>query len=232
MDRATNYIVNPQWDNDDKRSYRQECIIFPAKNIFGHSIPLAKQYWTLCGAHFNGDVALKGEFGQLDELDLILPHQFHGVDRESSIIKGNKKFYPEANWICGDFKEVMQEYALRGDFNPAIIHFDCVNSIKFAVPYVTRLFWFIDNNVPDSMMFVINLMLNNPYRIRKELHGRAFIDGLLKEYNCPDHWTFVNSYYRYKGTGSRSRSVLGTFIWVKEPHSKMVYSGKRLDVDN
>jgi len=229
--KSANYEENAQWDDPKKIQYREQSILDPYRKYFSHSLPKNKQYWTMCGAHFNQDTPLKGELGQLAEEELITPSQFHGVDIQEEIIERNRALYPDVNWHHGDFKEVMEQFSINGDFNPGIINYDGVRGVKFSANYVTRLLWFIDANVQDDLLFSVNILLKIPYNEDAEKEGKDFIDLLLKKYNCPDHWKMKSTYYNYEGTGDRSRSVMGVFTFVKSKHKEMIFSGKRIDIN-
>ena len=230
----TNYIKSPRWDDPQKVNSRTEAIILPYRHYFHNSIPTPKQYWTMCGAHFDETGKLKGECGQLTQDGLIKPEQFHGVDREESIIKKNKKHYPEINWYCEDFRDAMAEAAIEGWFNPAIINYDGVMQSRSSAKYLKRILNFIDNNVHEELLLVANFLLNSPYKSNVGSHcetGSEVIDELLRIYIFPDHWTVHPTYYEYPGTDKRSKSWMGMFAFVKEPHKQVVRTAnRRLDV--
>lgn len=216
----TNYIAEARWNDPKKVNYRYDAVISPYQSFFGQSLPKNKQYWTLCGAHFDehGPMQEGSEFLQLTESKLITPQQFHGVDREDSIIKENQQIHPEATWHCGDAIEAVKAAILRKNFNPAIFHFDGVNETQVTAEYVARLFRMFDDFVPDELLFVITLVMKNPYRPDKETHGNEFVEELLKHYEPPTHWRLLDTYYWYGGAGTRSNTVMGSFAWIKKKH--------------
>lgn len=236
--KRTNYIDDAQWDDKEKKRYRQECIIGPTQKLFGTSLPPDKQYWTLCGAHFNKKTRtpLKGELGHAVDSGLIQPNQFHGVDHavdasgKPIIIPQNRKFYPRANWHQGDFLEQMKKANKDKKFNPAVVNFDGVQQVKFSSSYVSKMFSFFDRAVPGAMLLVTSVILKSPYPRQKERDGNEFIEALV---DCDpfwaNHWKWSDVYYFYPGTGARSKTVMGVFTFVKEPHSEVVYSGRKIE---
>lgn len=226
----SNYIKTPRWDDPQKVSSRSEAIILPYRRYFGESIPRDKQYWTMCGAHFDEQGKLDGEHGQLVKEGLIQSEQFHGVDIEEYIIENNRKHYPDVNWLCGDFRDAMVQASIEGRFNPAIINYDNVMQSKNSVKYLKRIFSFIDNNVHGELLLVANFMLNNPYHSNEGSFretGSETIDKLLSIYMFPDHWSVHPTYYEYPGTDKRSKSWLGMFAFIKQSHEHIVRTANR-----
>jgi hypothetical protein len=229
----TNYVDNPIWDDPKKVQSRHEAIISAYQKHTGNSsLPADKQYWTICGAHYSktdtGFCPVKGELGQLLDEHFITENQFHGVDINPEIIEKNRLFYPNINWFCGDFCDTIEEHIVNGKFNPGFINFDTPMQTKFGIRHLKRLMQLIDHNIHDGLVLSANFMLNNPYRSRKGIDGVQAIEHLLKIYYVPDHWTLDPEYYRYYGTGDRSHSVMGTFIFVKKKHSKIEISTRDL----
>lgn len=230
MRQSSNYIKTPRWDDPQKVNSRSEAIILPYHRYFSNAIPQDKQYWTMCGAHFNEQGRLEGEFGHLTREGLIQPNQFNGVDIEPSIIDTNRQYYPDVNWHCGDFRDVMSEAVVNGNFNPAIINYDGVMQSKRGAKYLKRILSFIDHNVNDDLMLVANFLLNSPYQsdegTPRETGGEA-IDKLLSIYIFPDHWSIHPTYYEYPGTDKRSKSWMGMFIFIKKSHKQVVRTANR-----
>jgi len=227
-----NYKENPQWDDPKKVESRIQTIILPGRRLYGKSIPKDKQYWTLCGQHWKKDETGKitkaeGEFGQIIKSKLITKDQFYGVDRDENTIKLNKQFYPNVNWYCGDFKGTMSNASIEGTFNPAIINFDSTTGIEWGISYLKPLLMFIDYNVNDKLLLLVNLLFKNPYRKDKEHEGTEMIERLKKRYLFPDHWSVSKRYYRYLGTGDRSHSIMGTIAFVKKAHEKITITKNR-----
>ena len=162
----SNYTKDPAWDDEKKIDSREQGIILSYHESFGRdSIPEDKQYWTMCGAYFNETTKekLHGELGQLTDVGLIKPEQFHGVDCEEVTIKDNLEAYPDINWHHGDFKEVMGQAAYENRFDPAIINYDGVMQPEFGAKYLKSIMKFVDHNVKGELMLVANFMVNNPH---------------------------------------------------------------------
>lgn len=229
----TNYIDNPIWDDPKKVKSRHEAIISAYyKHTKKTSIPSDKQYWTMCGAHYSNSSStltpIKGELGQLLDEHFITENQFYGVDIVPEIIKRNKLFYPQINWLCGDLCEVIEQSIISQQFTPEFINFDTPLQTKFGIRLLKKLMQLIDYNVKDELILSANFVLNSPYRsIVKEINGFDAISILLKNYYVPDHWMLDSEYYRYYGTGERSKSIMGTFVFVKSKHEEIKLSKNR-----
>ena len=209
MVETSNYINNSQWSKDPKKiESRKQTIILPYQKFFQQSIPLEKQYWTMCSSYFNSEGKTTGELHQMLDAELITSDQFYGVDNNKEIIEKNKKYYPNINWIYDDFIEAMKKACFKGEFNPGIINLDNVRQYKKAVKYLKKLLYFIDYNVNGELLVVSNIMLNNPYvnsKTRKDSIDKI-VDYLQKIYIIPDHWGIYPLYYEYKVTGNRSKT--------------------------
>lgn len=232
----TNYIDDPHWDSSRKIAYRQETILRVCRSIFDKSIPSDRQYWTMAGAHYTFDndrvpIKADGEFGQLLKAGILQSNQFFGVDREAEVIANNQQFYPEANWLHGDFKDMMVTAAAEERFFPAVVNYDGVMGLKFGVPYLKKLLRFIDHNVPHDMIFLANFVMKQSYRKNVELTGKQVLDHLQSMYDFPDHWSLNTNYYRYHGGAGKSvSSVMGVFVFRKAPHEKIkITSGRCMD---
>lgn len=227
----SNYVVDAVWDDPKKIASRKEAIILTYNEFFKRSsIQPNKQYWTMCGAYFDSKgTQLHGELGQLIESNLITPDQFHGVDREKSIIQKNQKLFPNIKWFHGDFKEIMGEFSIQNKFNPAIINYDGVMQPKFGSQYLKSILKFIDNNVHDQLLLITNFVLRSPYRKQIQFNPIDVINQLLKIYWFPDHWYIKPQAYTYEGSGKRSQSEMGMIIFVKNKHDQIQYTkNKRL----
>jgi len=210
------YVSNARWDSPEKVESRSITIINLFRDTFGvSSIPEEKQYWTMCGAHFDKHGALKGEFGHLLKSGFIQPSQFHGVDREEVIIQRNQQIYPDAEWHHGDFLSTMEDYE---NFNPAVINYDGVMQPKFGSRYLKSIMKFVDFNVEGELLLVANFLLINPYTHNPDLVFSIddTIGMLFGDYYFPDHWRMVPQAYSY-GTG-RGHNLMGVLMFVKKSH--------------
>lgn len=224
----SNYVDDAIWDDQNKVKSREEAIIISYHNHIGRtSIPDDKQYWTMCGAYYNKKQNLHGELGQLLDAGLIKSEQFYGVDREHQIIHHNKKIHPTINWIYGDFREVMGDFALNNNFNPAIINYDGVMQPEFGSQYLKSIMRFIDNNVKHELLLVANFVLKSPYRSTVKFKPIDVLVKLSKIYLFPDHWKLNPTTYVYDGTGKRSHTKMCIFVFTKNSHEKIIYTENR-----
>ncbi len=211
-----NYIYNAPWDVKQKKISRFITIVNLYKEIFGRkSIPEDGQYWAMCGSHFNKDKPIKGELGYITEKGLIRPDQYFGVDREEIIIEENKRFFPNINWIHGDFVEELEKVVI---YNPkiSIINYDGVMQPKNSVQYLKKIMSLIDYNIGNELMLISNFILVNPYSKSERLKYSIFdvLKELKKLYWIPDHWYLYPESYQY----SHSQAVMGIIIFIKEEH--------------
>jgi hypothetical protein len=214
----SNYIYNSPWDTPRKQNSRWITIINLYKELFQReSIPEDLQFWSLCGAHTNDNMPIKGEIGHLLEHGLIKSSQYFGIDREDVIIERNKKHFPNINWIKGDLIEVIQENILKNNFKPAIMHNDNVTQPKKGVLTLKKLMTLIDYNVPNQLMLVNNFVLSNPYNPSDYL--RYEVNDVLKYLNTiywtPNHWSLYPEAYTY----SHSHAKMGIIIFIKDNHN-------------
>jgi len=220
------YIKNADWDSKEKIEARFYSIIDSYREAFGlDSIPEDKQYWSMCGSHFNSCGPLKGELGQMLEYGLINKDQYFGVDKEEYIITNNKKIYPDVNWICGDFLDSMKIYNENGIFNPSIINYDGVMQPEFGSQYLKQILKFIDYNISNELLLIATFVLENPYNGAKNQSYDISEVGnqICKRYRFYDHW-FPSSYtYVY----SHSKAKMGVVFLAKEEHNpkRIMYNG-------
>ena len=224
----SNYVKKPKWDTASKVESRLYSVIKPYRQLTGRrSLPADKQYWTMCGAHYevkdDGIQAARGEMGQLVDSGLITSSQWRGVDRESVVVENNKRLYPETQWFCGDFKEQLVQACVRGKFNPGIINYDGVMGPKFGLSYLRSIMLLIDANVTGELFMSANFVLRSPYRKDLSFDPMKVVSTLVdKYYVVPDHWTIVPRFWHYRGGASKSSQTrMGTFIFVKKAHNGM-----------
>jgi len=215
------YIIDSPWDSIDKKISREQTIINIYKEYFNsQSIPEDKQYWTLCGSHYNKfGSPIKGEYGHLIESGLIKSHQFYGVDREKEIIEKNLEVYPELNWLHGDLLDWMEKYSICGLFKPTIINIDSVFQPKKGTRYLKSIMSFLDYTCNDELLLICNLILKNPYKAIDNL--QYSIHDALKMisdiYYVPDHWSVIPKGYVYSGISNHAK--MGTLMFLKEKHN-------------
>jgi hypothetical protein len=175
-------------------------------------------------------VAADGELQQVIKAGLIERDQFRGVDREKSIIEGNRHVYPYVYWINDDFRTAMMDACMNREFDPAIINYDGVMEPKNGVLYLKRLLQFLDVYAKNDLLFVGNFVMKSPYHGGDKANGMDVVSRLLQTYIPPDHWHLSRTYYTYDGGATtRSHSVMGSFILVKRGHTELTTVGRRFD---
>lgn len=229
-----NYSTNPHWNTARKVASRKDSIIEPYRQFFGPCLPPDTQYWTMCGAHYTGEEGqeegIDGEFGQLVAEGLFLdPSQFHGIDHNPYIITKNRQFYPGVNWHCGDFLRVLKEYYCNNEdtCKPAIINFDNVREPPRGAAQLREIISFVDSNLGGPLMLTSNFLMHNPRAPLRVYDPIEVINRLAP--SLADHWSVYPYYYSYiGGAAEQSRSMMGTFIFVKQEHSgRPVYTEGR-----
>ena len=215
------YVDCAKWDATEKFSARFLVLIQMYKDTFGvESIPEDGQIWTLCGSQFRQGKEIFGELAHLLSENMIQQCQYFGIDRELSIIERNKKIWPGANWIHGDFLEMMENAVMDGNFNPSIINYDGVMQPINSSMYLKKILNLIDYNVSGELMLVANYVLTNPYlcnseRLKFTVHD--ILSELNKVYLMPKHWTVYPKSFAYK----HSRANMGIIVFIKEKHEKI-----------
>lgn len=225
--RLPNYVTHAQWDCIEKIRSREIAIIDLYRHVFGEqSIPGDCQYWSMCGAHFNGvgneRRQLKGELGHLCESKLIHHKQYIGVDKEKLIIDENRNMLPDMNWIKGDFLDTMERAIYEHKFNPAIINYDGVMQPKYGTQYLKKILKMVDYNVSRELMLVANFVLLNPYSDPKKVYQFSIMDtieSLASIYWIPDHWDVFPRAYQYTSPSRNGNSVMGIIVFVKHEHN-------------
>jgi hypothetical protein len=72
------------------------------------------------------------------------------------------------------------------------------------------------------------MMLNNPRGNHLKVDSiETIINYLLKIYSVPDHWRICPQYYEYNGTGGRSKTILGTILFIKSKHKEIKITKNR-----
>jgi hypothetical protein len=211
------YVDHARWDQERKRNARYNSIIRTYKKFWQRSsIPDDRQYWTMCGAHYNEEEGkLQGELGHILEHDLIHPEQFFGIDYNSAIIKKNKFYYPHINWIFGDFIRTIEKSIRENNFNPAIINYDGVMMPKYASKYLKKLFKLIDYNISKSVLLSTTFVLQNSYNPTIRNDPQDCMKFIKKEYWIADHWLPLKKMIPYNTSKHTDMIVI---VWLKCEH--------------
>lgn len=161
--RITGWANLKTWDYEAKNIYRSNLFDF-YKNNFSDKIPLDKQYWTLGGRSVkaNGAIVANSEYQMAINAGLILPAQFHSVEKFEDIHQDNLKGLPEVNWYQGDFYEHMQESESKGHFKPSIINYDSLSMTKKGLIYFESILNWINKLNYQDVMIIGNFIWERP----------------------------------------------------------------------
>ena len=189
--------MQPEYDEIEyKINARAENVDIFRRVMKMDSIPLDREYWTLCNVQNKKSGA---EIVQMEDMGLIHKRQFHGVDRDPKIIKQNIKCHPDAHWYSGEWDEVIEE----NKFNPAMIYLDMTaftdNRIALNLTVNTMLL------CPSKTLLLINTMLNDP-RSRRTFDPREIISNLSSKIPTFELklWDEKVESYTYSATGRTS----------------------------
>mgnify|MGYP003972714173 CR=1 FL=1 len=169
------------------------------------SIPIGREYWTLCSKQSQDDGA---EIVQLQNLGFLTKDQFHGVDWDHDIIKENKREHPQAHWYEGDWIEVIEST----EFNPALVYLDSTSFAdhKIALNLTVRTMFVC----PHGTVLIANAMLNDP-RSRKQFSKDKLIDDLRTEVPSIElsKWDTTVRNFQYSSTG---RTYMISYVLYKK----------------
>ena len=159
-----------------------------------YAIPSDRQYWTL--AHYQSKSSTS-EISQMVSLGLIDKKQFHGVDRDSTIIKQNRVWHPEAHWYAGEWTEIIQ----RLDFKPALIYLDTTSFADRRAAVREVVTTMLRCRQPETVLFA-NLMLTDP-RTHKALDSNALLESIRTAVPPRElrRWNLEIENYDYASTG-------------------------------
>ena len=199
---------------------RMETIIVPYRQHLAHALPVGKQYWTMCATHTDteGNLLPGSELHQMIEVGIITPDQFHGVDIDADIIAANTVGIPGANWHLGDFHRTMIAAKNEGEFDPGVVNCDHLRMPgSGGAEYVSRCLAFLSDQ--SDLIFVSNLILNPP-RNNSLCTPEEYLEELWEQppfrYAMSTGWQHDDVLYVYGGTGTESRTVLGTMVFWKK----------------
>ena len=182
------------WNCPKKQLARTETIL---------SQTCLNQYWSMAGYCTPG-----GELDQILSTGFIQPEQFHGVEITKDIYDANRLAYPDVSWHHGDFLKVMQH---ADAFNPSLVNADLLQTIDTAAEYISSLLYLL---TPFDSTLIANIIMKHRwYRTTIEHVLQKLTSCQQFRYALNEGWTHDNRCYLYPGTGTRSRTVMGTFIF-------------------
>lgn len=209
---------------------REETIIGMYRKYFANSIPEDKQYWTMCGQHAKNGVFQPGsELGQLLQTEFLSADQFYGVDIVEEVISQNQAAKPEANWIHDDLLHAMKTACKEDNFHPAVINADLISLKERGSSMTSQIMSFLEDIDCPNVLLVANIMLTNPHALggKKLADIEISSDTFIAEFErwkafqyvwATDNWRLHPEFYVYNGTGKRSRTIMGTFIFIRKDH--------------
>lgn len=188
------------WTCPKKQTARAETIL---------SLPSpANQYWSMAGLCTTPGC----EVAQLLDAGFIEPNQFHGVERVRSIYEQNVDAFPELNWHHGDFFQVMRRHP---DFNPSLVNADLLQSVDTAADFVARLIGLL---TPFDATLVVNFVMEHRGYKATVNHVLTRLTQYQQfRYAMRHGWQHDGRCYLYPGTGPRSNTWMGTFVFRKNP---------------
>jgi len=167
-----------------------------------------KQYWTL--ASLQPPDCEGTEIVQMKSLGFITSDsQFYGVDFDENIIKQNKIWHPNANWIYGYWEDGIRSV---DNFDPAFIYLDMTSfvstkSVLYSINSTMR-------RCKKGTVLLVNLMLNDP-RSSRFFDGSFILSSLPKVVPSMElsKWKQEINSFTYNATGV---TEMKTFIFFKE----------------
>lgn len=204
------------WGCSKKYEAREQTIIQPYRQHFTNTLPINKQYWSMCGdcSDVTGKFRNGCEPDQLIKNGLITPNQFNGVEILKEFHDHNINTRKDINWYNNDFYQEMVESINKKNFNPGIVNSDLILMPKRGIPYFSKIMNLLTSQHITNVMLVGNFILRNrgivvqPNEIIEELEKVASFRVSMNIAN----WKFDNKIYVYNGSGM-NRTVLGSVIF-------------------
>lgn len=146
-------------ESPEKVAARAQNVTIYRRLTGNHTIPADREYWTLANYQSQNP---DSEISQMRRIGLLDKRQFHGVDRDETIVAQNRTWHPEANWYGGEWVNIINSV----EFNPAMIYLDTTAFAdrRAAVRDVVGTMLLCRN--PQTVLFA-NAMLNDPRSHRK-----------------------------------------------------------------
>ncbi len=179
------------WNCRKKIEARNQTLIHDCPN----------QYWSMAGLCTTPNSEVEQILQHID------PWQFHGVEINRDIYDANVEAWPELSWHLGDFFQVMRQCS---GFNPSVVNADLLQTADTAAEYIARIMYLL---MPYEVTLVANFVLEH----RHICHDPDYV--IQKLTNCHQFRHAMNNgfeflgCYRYPGTGPRSQTVMGSFLF-------------------
>ena len=208
------------WSCEKKRAARHETIVAVYRQVFGRTIPLGKQYWTLAGqcATTTGDPLNGCEPLQVIQSGLISPGQYVGVELNPQIHELNVAAFPELTWACKDFYRAMLDAYSEDRFDPGVVNLDLPRTPDGGVAYIGKTLAFLTHAARECL-FVVNVIIRQRFYTTK--NGDYIIEMLKKNKLFASAWAeggweLWPDWYRYQGAGQTGgRTEMGTVVFIR-----------------
>jgi hypothetical protein len=214
------------WASNKKVKARYDSVVAPWREVTGlASIPSEGQYWTLCGKLTDvGGVAIPqdGELQQLVGTRLIVPEQFHGVERDRVIHGMNaaaveREFGPKVHphLYCGDLVRVLDSSSVSESFHPAIVNIDTPASPKHGFEPLAGALAVL-NRTSHEVMVVWNVVAEDRLKgqqrnFQSQLERYSDYEFLDRQLRA-GQWLALGQ-YEYGGTSAYSVSKMVSFVF-------------------
>jgi hypothetical protein len=153
---------------------------------------------------------------QMLEEGFINETQFRGVEKASGRCDLNRRAFPNLKWIENDFF-----WAMESDpkFNPGVVNMDSYWTPGWGCDYFGRIMSMMNDRNISNCVVLANLVMKSrflPDLISDEVAFAEFNKSIhfQNAFNEGD-WEFTGNVYHYNGTGSKSKTEMATFIFVK-----------------
>jgi alpha-L-fucosidase len=195
----------PVYHEKPKKIEARKQLVQAYRDITGNqSIPLDRNYWTLCNRQPNSEGA---EIVQLVNMGFLKKDQFCGVDYdvyEEGVIEKNRQDHPEAHWFKGDWLEMISEN--YDQFKPSLVYFDYTRAVITPAShlYVARTM----NFCPDETVVAANVMISDG-RSNRKFDPQSFLGYLMPYLRKPSSWGVYDHFYTYKA----SKTEMATYFF-------------------
>jgi hypothetical protein len=140
------------------------------------------------------------------------------VDRDREIIKDNALHLPKSHWHCGDLYAVLSKFS---PLNIGIVNCDFLEGPKTGAFFLGRVLHLITKRDLRKVMVVANFILKS--RFNPDVGVDAIIEQLNKTTNfkhalSEGDWKVykANKVYCYEGTGTKSKTKMGTIVFFRD----------------
>jgi len=162
------------------------------------------QYWSMAGLSTTPDC----EVDQLLKANFIRPEQFHGVEINRDIHDANVAAWPNLAWHYGDFFDVMHQYE---GFNPSLVNADLLQTVDTGADYIARILHLLESF--NATLIANFIMEHRGYRCNPDHVLRRLHQCQQFRHAMTNGWSYDGRCYLYAGTGNRSHTIMGTFVF-------------------